>query len=247
MSCELVGDGGEVLTFHRCHFNDPHQHLDDSYVDFHETLAWQKDVKTVRFLLHGKATEEITVESDPPQVMNVNMVEKMGADQDIVTLSWEAAHPEAEREKSLQYILHYSNDGGETWRAIATHLTEKSYDVPLSLLPGSPHENKCIFQVVACSGIRTATALSPPFSKPPRPQEAHILEPESNAREGEPITFSQGEPVVLRGWGYSPDFESADFEDGVWSSSIDGTIGVGNEVVTRALSVGLHRITFKVT
>jgi hypothetical protein len=46
--------------------------------------------------------------------------------------------------------------------------------------------------------------------------------------------------------GHSPDFETADFEDTMWTSNRDGYLGVGDQLTTHTLSPGRHRISVSV-
>jgi hypothetical protein len=104
----------------------------------------------------------------------------------------------------------------------------------LELLPGG---ERCLFEVVAYAGVRTVVAATDPFAVSQKPHKAHILSPESGA------TFKRGQTIVLLGGGFSPDFQTADFEDVVWTSNLDGVLGTGYEVTPNHLSVGRHRIT----
>ena len=67
-----------------------------------------------------------------------------------------------------------------------------------------------------------------------KPRRVYILSPESDAR------FSEGEPIVLAGVGFSPNFGTAAFEDVWWSSSVSGFLGYGYEMTTHTLERGGH-------
>src|SRR5436190_24175754 len=56
-------------------------------------------------------------------------------------------------------------------------------------------------------------------------------------------TFIQGESVPLFGVGYSPAGGSVEPEILNWSSSIDGFLGTGQQLVVHTLSGGRHCIT----
>ena len=71
-------------------------------------------------------------------------------------------------------------------------------------------------------------------------RRAFILSPEPDASYGE------GEPVVLGGVGFSPDFGSAGADEIVWSSNVTGFIGRGYELVTQSLPRGVHMLTLGV-
>jgi hypothetical protein len=105
------------------------------------------------------------------------------------------------------------------------------------LLPGG---EDCRFQVVASSGIRTTVTETEPFALPEKAVRAHILAPAPHA------IFSAREAVVLRGCGFSPNYGTTRFDDMLWSSGLDGHLGIGYECVVSTLRSGRHRITLSV-
>lgn len=231
VSCDLLGAEGQLITTHRCHFSDPHQDPEGPYLDFHEVIPWEREVRSIAFRLHGEEVHTIEIEERPPEV-NIQPPQREERE-DLMRIEWEGQHPE----KDVTYLLRYSPDGGNTWRAVAADLTEPNYVVDLGLLPGG---DECKFQVLASAGLRTTTTETDPFSVPRKPRQPHILSPVPDA------TFTEGEPVVLLGGGFSPDFETPEFGDVVWTSNIDGIVGVGYEVITHTLSAGRHRITISI-
>jgi hypothetical protein len=98
------------------------------------------------------------------------------------------------------------------------------------------HERR-IGAIVASSGLRTVTAETEPFEVKSKPRTAAILRPKPGER------FPRGASVVLIGGAHSPDFETADFEEVVWTSNLDGHVGIGHQLTTHTLSSGRHRIT----
>lgn len=131
-------------------------------------------------------------------------------------------------------LLRYSNDGGTNWRVVATDLTNDSHVVNLNQLPGG---DQCLFQLVAASGVRTSLTTTKPVAVPIKPRKAYILSPDKSQS-----TYAKGQDVVLLGGGFSPDFESSNFDDVVWTSDRDGLVGAGYQVITNSLSSGRHRI-----
>jgi hypothetical protein len=105
------------------------------------------------------------------------------------------------------------------------------------LLPGG---DRCLFQVVASSGIRTSVTETELFKAPMKPRIASILSPDPGTE------VTEGSQVVLRGGAYSPDFGLGEMEDAVWSSNLDGFLGRGFELVAEQLSAGFHTITVTV-
>jgi hypothetical protein len=230
-SCELLDRDGEVLEFHPCGQGDPHQDSDGPYLDFHEAVPWVTGASSIRFLRNGDVVHVHEIEKTPPDVEFRGPKFQYRAER--TSVEWTGRHPERE----LTYMLRYSHDGGQTWRALSANRHDTTWPVYPHLLPGG---DRCLFQVVASSGIRTSVAESEPFAAPMKPRIASILPLEP----GDEVP--EGEPVLLRGGAYSPDFGLGDMDDTVWSSSLDGILGRGLELVAEHLSAGRHDITLAV-
>jgi hypothetical protein len=224
---DLVGAEGRIIASRRCQ-QSFHQSTDDPYTDFHETLPWVEAIRAVVFWRDGDVIHTHAVEESPPRVR----VEapRFAEHSDVAHLEWTAEAPEG---AALRYLVRYSHDDGESWRAVAVGLSEPHCDVDLRQLPGGDH---CRLQVVASSGIRTAVAETSPFAAAVKPGRAWILSPADGT------VICEGERLELYGVGFSPDFGTANFEDMVWSSDRDGLIDFGSFTVATNLSVGRHRI-----
>jgi hypothetical protein len=225
-SCELLDGEGKIVEYQECYITDPHQDEHGVYLDLHEVIPWHEEVRSISILRNGESVGAIQVSESPPTVSLLSYTQKG----QIMNVAWEGEHAEY----PLTYMLRYSHDNGSTWRAIAADLTSTEYSVNLDLLPGG---ERCLCQVVASAGIRTTVAQSKPFSVPKKPLQAYILSPSPGT------SFLEGEPVVIRGGGFSPDFGTVEFDDVVWTSNRNGVLGVGYEIVIRTLSVGTHKIT----
>jgi hypothetical protein len=232
IACELLDQDENVLVFHRCRESDVHSDADSAIVDFHAALPWFDEATSIRFLRNGDVLYVHNIEESRPHI------EFSGSEiqyrEERMSVEWAGQHPDRE----LRYMLRYSHDGGETWRALATSLRGESHPVSPRLLSGGA---RCLFQIVASSGIRTAVANSQPFAAPQRPRTATILSPERG------MEVPEGDPIVLRGGAYSSDFGLGDMEDTVWISNLDGVLGRGLELVAERLSAGRHVITLTVS
>jgi hypothetical protein len=254
ITCDLLDDEGRIIESGPCHLPQPQRNPYAPDHVFHAILPWNASIQSIAFRRDGELIQTVELEKNPPalRIKGYKFAEK---GKDLVRVEWEAKYPhasweeeyshtswegeshhssKAEVHKPIQYMVRYSHDNGETWRALSTNLTEPHYLANLELLPGG---EQCVFQIVAYAGVRTAVATTEPFSVSQKPYKAYILSPESGT------TVKKGEAVVLLGGGFSPDFQTTEFEDGVWTSSLDGVIGTGYEVVTHNLSVGRHKIT----
>jgi hypothetical protein len=230
--CDLLGPDDRILETHRCHLTDPHQDPDAPELVLHELVPWHPETRAIVFRRHGEVCHREEVEEPPPEI-TLKAPKRAGDREEVMRLEWKPAR----REPSLTYLVRYSHDGGATWRAVAADLTEPRSAVNLDLLPGG---DDCRFQVVASRGIRTTVTESDPFAVPVKPVQAQVLDPRPDA------VYREGEAVVLRGGGFSPDHETTRFDEVSWSSSVDGHLGVGYEHAVTTLSPGRHRITLSV-
>jgi hypothetical protein len=234
--CELLGEDGQVLVSHACHLFDPYQEPDGPELRIAEVIPWEPGVRSIAFLRDGEEISRIEVEEEAPTVTEMPQVtrRRRRGEESLVEVEWQAETP---GDAPAYYMLRYSNDGGSTWRVLTPPSEQPSLAVDLSLLPGG---EECKFQVVASTNIRTATAETEPLAVEQKPRVPNIVSPEPDA------TFLEGEPVVLLGDAFSPDFGTPDLEELVWRSNLDGVIDVGPKVITQELSVGQHRIILSV-
>jgi hypothetical protein len=137
------------------------------------------------------------------------------------------------------YRVEYSADGGQTWIALATGLTETSLGVDFNAMPGSEQAQ---IRVIASEGFNYAVDQSAvTFRVPAKSPQITVSTP----AEGE--TFMGGLPIIARVTGF-------DWEDGAltdegisWSSDKDGDLGTGMWVMVPNLSVGEHVLTATAT
>jgi hypothetical protein len=234
VSCDLVGPDGELLETHRCSIANPHIDPDGPVVEFHEIVPWSDSVTSLVFRRGGEVCHTLQVDEAAPEV-TMQPVKRVDRTPSLARIEWaDKRQAKTVDKSSVTYLVRYSNDDGNTWRAVAADLTRKNLVVNLDLLPGG---ERCLFQVVASSGIRTSTATTEPMEVTHKPRKAHILAPADGA------TYNYGDDIEFLGGGFSPDFETGEGEDVVWTSSRDGTIGIGYQVVTNRLSHGRHRIS----
>jgi hypothetical protein len=226
--CQLVDADGEVILLHHCHLSNPHQCPDAATFDVHDAVPWDPATRSIEFLRGGKVIHRIEVEAEDPK-LTLKPLRRVQRALELMRVEWDAQHS-----KKLWCIVRYTHDGRKTWRAVGADLTSWSLVVNLDLLPGG---ERCMFQIVASSGLRTVTAETEPFEVKSKPRTAAILRPKPGER------FPRGASVVLIGGAHSPDFETADFEEVVWTSNLDGHVGIGHQLTTHTLSSGRHRIT----
>jgi hypothetical protein len=151
-----------------------------------------------------------------------------------VRLLWTATDDDGD---ALTYTLLYAPDG-EHWQVIAAGLTELGYEVDLDSLSGGEAP---VFQVIAFDGARGATAVSEPIDPIPG------LRPKVVLGIRTPIAYASGTPVLLTASAFDAEDRAVAGDSIAWSSSIDGALGTGSELLVGDLTAGSHTITATVT
>jgi hypothetical protein len=225
----LLDEEGRVLAYKRCYIRNAYYDPDAPFHEYSEVIPWDPRVRAIAFLRDEAEIHRLEIEEEAPVARGLAR-DRVARDRERV--SWDVEPPRDDA-PTTYYALRYSNDGGNTWRAVTLPSTEPSHDLDLARLPGG---EDCRLQLIASTGVRTTTTETEPFAVPRKPREAFVLAPDPGA------TFTQGEPVLLMGSGFSPDFETPDFEEMVWRSDVDGPLGIGYQILAQTLSKGHHRI-----
>jgi hypothetical protein len=229
ISCDLVNAAGEVTHTHRCVLRDPYQDAELPPLHFYEAIPWSPAIRTIQIRRGSEVVGQIDVEDAEPSVTVVPPVISSRT----ITLEWRATDPQG---RKLTYLVEYSHNDGRTWRGVAKCDGVTRREFPIDSLAGG---ERCRFRVLASAGIRTGRAESDAFSVPQVRRRAHIVSPTVDEQ------IVVGETVTLCGGGFAPGLGLTDQKDVLWTSSLDGTLGYGHEVVCR-LSEGLHAITVTV-
>jgi hypothetical protein len=234
---ELRDSHNKVLNAQRVLLTDPHEDLDSASLDFFKPIPFHEDTARVVITCSiGEGCEQkelltADVPSEPPKVRIVSP-ENGGRLAGKVRVAWEAQFDE----KPLHYLLRYSNDSGQSWRAVAPRLRVTEYIVDLDHLPGG---ERCQFQVLATEGIRTGMAVSETFSVPHKLRETTIIEPPSGT------VVAPGQIVTFLGESFSPDVGSANPSEMRWYADAEHLLGIGQEIQTSTLSPGVHTISLR--
>ncbi len=164
-----------------------------------------------------------------------------------LTIRWTADDPEGQ---PLRFQVRHTHDGGANWTMIADEVRLTEFTVDAAELPGGGADEARI-EVLASDGLRTAVALSDPFTIAPKnPRPLIVLETERGRSCGTIPIIAAGESLVARG-------SANDREDGpLPDTSLSWTLtppagparnGVGREFYLRDLLPGTHALTLKAT
>lgn len=230
---ELQDRDGNALVSQRLRLYEPYQALDDAVLDFFVEIPRHDDATSVVIKQDDQTLYKHVLAKSLPAVTlkPLKLAPKAGAKhQGTIAVKWDAA---GARGSSARYTLRYSNDGERTWFVVASDLMKTEYTVDLDELPGG---DKCVLQVAAVSQQRISIATSESFQVSKKPGSIEILSP----KNGDVVDAS----ASVTFFGFSQSLEGSGDADGLnWSSSIDGHLGSGAQVIPSTLTPGRHRIT----
>lgn len=179
------------------------------------------------FLRNNQEIKRIDFPSSPPQLVLLPP-EGQFVFSGKQTFRWQGV---SATQQPLGYLVCYSHDGGQSYRAISFILKTTSYVVDFDQLPGGQGQ---IIILASDNGVM-AEARTPVIAIPPKPCYATIVAPVNNA------TVSKN-GVVFQGQGYYREEQKPEFQNLQWKSSIDGNLGSGPSLAKK-LSPGTHTIT----
>ena len=224
---------GAVLDTATVHVADRYQTAQDPEVHASAELPLRQDARIVSILEGGEVLWEAELPAPPGSPHSIN-VASAGAsgNAETLTVTW-AQGTAAVRDASVDY----SADGGQTWQTVATEVTSEQLLLDASQLPGG---EDCRVRVTVTNGCRVNRTVSDPFPVDPKPRSAVVISPRSGGR-----VFADGDTVRLLGDCVGPD-RPGDPQGMNWTSSIDGFLGSGDELLVNTLSRGRHRITLAI-
>ena len=170
----------------------------------------------------------------------INLVFPLGGEQidGLQTLMWTATDKDSDAE-NLVYWVQYSADGGNNWLTLGQDLQDTSLEVDFDELPGAL--GTAMVRVLASDHTNTGSASSNAFTVGKKEPTVDILLPEGGASvENQALVFFEG-------FGYDLDDGVLPSDKHIWSSDLDGDIGVGHEFSSAVLSAGVHTIELSVT
>ena len=166
------------------------------------------------------------LERQAPKAAGEPQVEWPGAlDGEQVTVSWRI------RAKEARASLGYSNDGGDTWTPVSLPTAERAITFDARGLPGGT----AVLELLVSDGFHTSRARFDRVQGRAQGLGVWLLSPAPGA------SLPAGVPVQLAAQGYHLEERRPGTEPIVWTSSIDGGLGEGGEVLA-ALSPGQHTV-----
>lgn len=156
-----------------------------------------------------------------------------------VRLSWSASDVDGD---PLVADLLYSPDGGNAWFPLTVAEESGVFEFDTAEIPASRGVHGR-FRVVVSDGMNS-TEYEQPLSfrvGAGSPPDVHIIGP-NNA-----VSVKQGATVFLHGSAWDLDEQLIPDASLTWTSSLDGALGTGRQLLRRNLSVGEHLLTLRGT
>ncbi|MCP4248475.1 MAG: hypothetical protein GY778_15615, partial [bacterium] len=155
--------------------------------------------------------------------------EKSGA----VRVAWRL---KVDPEATAEVWLRWSNDGGDTWRALAVGITGSS----ITLDPGNLPAGKVQFQVMAHDGFTTVTSITKPVVLAARPSQVTIFCPTASSQ-----VYADRQ---LHLWGTASVFEGCDIPNDAYRWYLgDELVAQGPDVWVDNPGRGKHEVRLEVS
>ncbi len=233
----LVDERGRPLSTERFRLaasvgQEPLADTDDR--GFAIVLPWHARTTTVRLVQDGETIATKSAGGSPPtvRVIEPNGGEVIG---NRLVVRWEASDPDGIPLRPLYFIVQLSPDGGRTWQALTTNVTERELVIdPANDLPGGDNAR---IRVIATDGLNTAYDQSDSsFRVLNREPSVFIFHPE----DGD--VFAPGEQIFASGSGWDPEDGTLDGSALVWSIGSQDITRAGRQTLLPGLPPGTYRI-----
>lgn len=209
---------------------------DAPHLTFHQVIPFAAGTRMVKIVRTSDGTVLGTqaVSANAPVVSDVALAGVAEPITGTVTLNWNAADADGD---ALTYAVRYSTDGGATWVGAVSGVTDTTTTVDTTVLAGGSGR----FRVVASDGVNTGSADSADYAVQAKAPLPMILSPAGGAR------LQYGQPVHFNGAAFDWQAGGVPSENLVWTSSLSGLLGVGEQFDGLNLPVGEHLVTLVAT
>ena len=222
------GPSGEEPPFSA----EPTSKVDRSFI-----MPWAEGATLVRLVKNEGESSTVLAEKAVSSSAPTVVITTPAADVDwpagsTQTLAWSGDDGDGD---SLSYSVLYSADSGQSWELLVSEWLTPSLELPVDALRGS---NDARFRVVATDGINIGFDESDvAITIPNKAPEVTIISPFTG------LTIGPGELAVL--YGSASDLEDGSLADEamVWSSNLQGDLGVGSSIPVNTLGAGNHTLT----
>ncbi len=214
-------------------------HGDQTTIDFELLVPAFPNAKTYQIISAGRDGPRLEVSPNAPTVTWGPITEEADTFGRIkVQFHWDSSDADGD---DLTFTLLYAPDG-EHWQVVAWGLTEPFFEIYADTLPRGPNPKWSISAFDSgASGTAVADAL---VAIPGQAPQAKFS---PTKLSGQPVKVTSGFAVVLTATAFDAEDRTLPGEAIAWSSSLDGDLGTGGELVVEDLSPGTHLITATAT
>jgi hypothetical protein len=205
---------------------------------FMGTMRFPEGVMSFQIVEGSTILKELQVSSTLPQIGNVTPTTPGTTIAGQYTITWTATDAAS---NPLTYTVEYNPDtanSGSQWSVLTSELSQKQWTENFDNLPGGTSAQ---IRVTATDGVNAVSATSAVFTVSAKLPEVFIGELEWGK------DYEYGAEVLLEA-------EAYDLQDGwlpdnqiVWSSNLNGILGVGETLIVDNLDPGEHIITASAT
>jgi hypothetical protein len=205
---------------------------------FMGTMRFPDGVTKFQIVENSTILKEINVSPVAPQVGNVTPSTPGTVVKGLYKIKWTAADTE---KIPLTYKVEFNPEtanAGSQWMVLTAGLSKNEWTENFDDLPGGTSAQ---LRITATDGVNAVSATSATFTVPPKPPEIFIGKLEWGTN------YEYGAEVLLEAEAYDLKDQWLPDNQIVWSSNLNGVLGVGSALVVENLKAGKHIITASAT
>ena len=221
---QTYDDAGAVVDSAAVHLEDPYQSVTDREIHLSVALPLRDESRSISILKDMERVWSTQLPQPSKPRLTISVSKSTEAQEFIVDFK-------GPRQQNVR--LDYSHDDGTSWQTVADNVSSGRHVVDTSMLPGG---DRCRMRAVLSDGCRRYCCISEEFQVQGKPVSVEIASPRTG------LVVQQADTVQLLA-ARTGSGQTDSLADMNWSSSIDGFLGAGGNLLVHMLSLGRHRIT----
>ncbi len=209
-----------------------------THAPFEGTMRFPEGATSFQIVENSTVLKELHVNPTLPQIGNVTPSTPGTTVAGQFRITWTSADA---AKIPLTYKVEYNPETANSssqWMVLTADLAKNLWTENFDDLPGGTSAQ---LRVTATDGVNAVSATSATFTVPPKPPEIFIGELEWGK------DYEYGAEVLLEAEAYDLKDEWLPDNQFVWSSNLNGVLGVGSALIVDNLNPGEHIITASAT